>query len=280
MSGGSHVPAGGDRRDDASLDQSSEPASFYTGIVPLVYAALRSRDSDDVAACADFVARTGQPALELGCGDGYPLLELREGGLDVHGLDSSADMLARCRIAASARGIEVTLFHQAMETMTLPGTYRAIFLAGPTFNLLPDDATASRALARMRDHLAVDGAARIPLFVPEPVAPDHLGVPRTHTADDGTWMSVAAVAQDRDVATRTQRTRLRYEVHVPGSAPRILERDWLLHWYTPDGFAGLAEAAGLAVRSMTTPDGDTAGVGSQDYDAVLVHPSRHAVGTS
>lgn len=274
MSGGSHVSARGDRRDDASLDQSSEAASFYTGIVPLVYAALRSRDSDDVAACAGFVTRTGQPALELGCGDGDPLLDLRERGLDVHGLDSSADTLARCRAAASARGIEVTLFHQAMEKMTLPGTYPAIFLAGPTFNLLPDDATARSALARIRDHLAVDGAARIPLFVPEPVPPDHLGVARTHTGADGTWMSVAAVAQDGDVAMRTQRTRLRYEVIVPAIEPRILERDWLLHWYSPDGFAALAEGAGLPVRSMTTPDGGTAEVGSQDDDAVLVHASR------
>ncbi|WP_407061585.1 methyltransferase domain-containing protein [Actinomadura napierensis] len=33
--------------------------------------------------------------MELGCGDGDPLLELRRRGLDVDGVDSSADKLER-----------------------------------------------------------------------------------------------------------------------------------------------------------------------------------------
>ncbi|MFM7617915.1 MAG: SAM-dependent methyltransferase, partial [Actinomycetes bacterium] len=54
----------------------TEPADFYTGLVADLYAPLRSvvPDPDPYAR---FIARTGTPALELGCGDGDPLLDLR-----------------------------------------------------------------------------------------------------------------------------------------------------------------------------------------------------------
>src|SRR5688572_32785020 len=122
-----------------------EPASFYTGIVADLYAPLKSR-SQDPDPYARFIEASGQPALELGCGDGEPLLDLRRRDLDVDGVDSSADMLAICRRRAAADGLEVTVHHQAMESLDLPRRYRSIFLAGPTFNLLPDDETARAAL--------------------------------------------------------------------------------------------------------------------------------------
>jgi hypothetical protein len=52
-----------------------------------------------------------------------------------------------------------------MEDLGLPRRYRTIFLAGPTFNLLPDDETASAALRRIRAHLADGGVAVVPLFI-------------------------------------------------------------------------------------------------------------------
>ena len=83
----------------------TSPSQFYTGLVAELYARLRSADPD-VETCAQFVARYGTPALELGCGDGDPMLELRRRGLDVEGLDSSADMLDRCRERAAALNLD------------------------------------------------------------------------------------------------------------------------------------------------------------------------------
>ena len=70
--------------------------------------------------------------------------------------------------------------HAPIEEMDLGRTYRSIFLAGPTFNLIADDATAARALERIRVHLDPDGAALVPLFIPEPVPERHLGFVREH----------------------------------------------------------------------------------------------------
>jgi cyclopropane fatty-acyl-phospholipid synthase-like methyltransferase len=114
-----------------------EAAEFYTGIVVEAYAKLKSAQFDPQP-YADFVAETGQPALEIGCGDGEPLLSLHAGGLDVEGVDSSGDMRDGCRAKAEALGLEVTLHHQRLEDLALPRRYRvpAARPAVPGFYLL------------------------------------------------------------------------------------------------------------------------------------------------
>lgn len=107
--------------------------------------ARRAGLSNDYVGPGEDPVGSASPALELGCGDGDPLLDLRRRGLDVEGVDSSADMLQRCRRRARKQGVDVVVYHQRMEALDLPRRYRAIFLAGPTFNLLPDDSIALAA---------------------------------------------------------------------------------------------------------------------------------------
>ena len=176
------------------MTSAPEPSAFYTGLVARLYAPLRSADPDP-APYAALVRRCGGPALELGCGDGDPLLALRAEGLDVEGLDSSADMLDRCRARAEAAGLDVVLHHASMETMDLGRTYRAMYLAGATFNLLPDDDRAAAALLRIHAHLEPGATALVPLIVPGDDA--GLGV----TKVSGT-MRVTPIAAERDDEAR------------------------------------------------------------------------------
>ncbi len=224
----------------------SEPSQFYTGLVVQLYGPLRSAVPDPEP-YARFVSRHGEPALELGCGTGDPLLDLVARGLDVEGLDSSADMLEQCRVAAQERAIEVVLHHQRMEHMDLGRQYRSIYIAGPTFNLLPDDPTARRALQRIGAHLASGGHALIPLFVPEPAA--DLGEARVHVESDGTLLRFTALDEQRDEESRVQRTWTRYE-RVRGEETEVLEREWVVHWFSAGGFADLAAEAGLVARAI------------------------------
>lgn len=76
-----------------SQNAKTPAASFYTGLVPELYAPLKAVSLDSQR-YGDLIARHGEPALDLGCGDGDPLLDLRENGLDVDGLDSTPDMIA------------------------------------------------------------------------------------------------------------------------------------------------------------------------------------------
>lgn len=247
-----------------------DPADFYTGIVAELYGLLRSVTQDPEPYAA-FVEEAGTPALELGCGDGEPLLELRRRGLDVDGVDSSADMLDRLRRRATAEGLPVTLFHQRMEALDLPRRYAAVFLAGPTFNLLPDDATALAALRGIRAHLTPGGTALIPLHLPPPTAAAKVGRTRTATAPDGAELRVSIVSESRDEHTRTQTTLLRYERYHP-SGSSITERPRVLHWYTRDGFRTLAAVAGLDVAGVTDPGGRPAPP-SAEHVHVLLRPA-------
>ncbi|MFC8102232.1 class I SAM-dependent methyltransferase [Streptomyces sp. NPDC057363] len=242
-----------------------DPSDFYIGIVAELYGPLKSV-SQGPEPYATLIQQAGLPALELGCGDGEPLLELRQQGLDVDGVDSSADMLERLQRRADELGIRATVFHQRMEALNLPRRYRTIFLAGTTFTLLPDDATALSALRGIRAHLAEGGTALVPLFTPEPTPAEQIGRVRTAAAPDGAELRVSIVAEQRDETARTQTTHLRYERHH-GSDSTIEERPWILYWYPQDQFEKLATSAGLAVTAITDPEGKPAPAGATD----LVH---------
>jgi trans-aconitate methyltransferase len=248
-----------------------DPADFYTGIVVDVYGPLRGSVSDP-RTYARFISRWGEPALELGCGDGHPLLTLRAEGLDVHGLDSSADMLAKLRRTAAERSIDVTVHHSTIEQMDLGTTFRSIFLAGPTFNLIVDDPTAGAALARIRNHLDPAGAALIPLFIPDPVPERHLGHVREHVDDRGRALRVTATSSDRYEAGRLQTTVLRYEI-IDGDDHQVVERPWVLHWHTPAGFRELAAGAGLEVSAVFASDGSPAADDATEFAFVLRRPA-------
>ncbi|MEJ7648485.1 MAG: class I SAM-dependent methyltransferase [Nakamurella sp.] len=225
-------------------------ADFYTGIVAEVYDALRST-SFDAERYLDFVRRVGEPALELGCGDEGPFLELAARGVDVEGVDSSQDMLDRCAVHAAARGFTVTTHCQPMESLALQRRYLSIYLAGPTFNLVPDDDLAGRALERIAAHLEPGGEVLVPLWIPSPTPPEQIGQVRTATTAEGATAQYTVVSEAYDADTRTRRTSTRYTlVHDDERSTESL-RDWIIHWHTPDGFTALAEAAGLVVVEMS-----------------------------
>ncbi|MGO1972505.1 MAG: class I SAM-dependent methyltransferase [Propionibacteriaceae bacterium] len=244
-----------------------DAADFYTGLIADLYAPLKM-GSNDPGVYADLLAERGEPALELGCGDGDPMLELLRRGFDVTGVDSSPDMLERFRRAAEREGLAPRLHQQRMEDLDLPLRYRTIFLAGPTFILLPDDATALRALVAIRRHLTPDGTALVPLWVPPPAAPADLGSTKESVAEDGALLRCTTVSQERDEARRTQNTLLRYAWQGAGESAST-ERVWSLHWHTPDGFADLAERAGLRVESLLGPDGSPAGPKAEEFTVRL-----------
>jgi hypothetical protein len=253
-----------------------DPADFYTGIVVDVYGPLRG-SVPEPRTYARFISRWGEPALELGCGDGDPLLALRAEGLDVSGLDSSADMLAKLRRTAAERGIDVTVHHATIEEMDLGTTFRSIFLAGPTFNLIVDDLTASAALARIRDHLDPAGAALVPLFIPAPVPERDLGSTREQVDDRGRTLRVTATSSERDEERRLQTTVLRYEI-IDGDDHHVVERPWVLHWHTLPGFRELAADVGLEVAAVYASDGSPAADDATEFAVVLRRPREDSRG--
>ncbi|MEV8372346.1 class I SAM-dependent methyltransferase [Kribbella sp. NPDC056861] len=245
-----------------------EPADFYSGIVVDAYAKLKST-SFDAGPYLEFVRRHGEPGLEIGCGDGEPLLELCAAGLEVDGVDSSGDMVERCRENALRRGIGVRVFQQRMEELELERRYASVYFAGPTFNLLADDETALRALVAIREHLTADGSALIPLWVPDPTSADELGVARTTEDGPGVELRYTPLAESYDSGERTRVTTTRYE-RVTAEGVEVADREWVIHWHTPETFQRLCSEAGLQVtRIVDDETGETAGGWSTSFTATV-----------
>ena len=72
----------------------------------------------------------GQPALDVACGSGRLLVPWVASGLDVDGVDASADMIAACREAARSIGCKPNLFTQPTHMLELPRRYRTAVMCG------------------------------------------------------------------------------------------------------------------------------------------------------
>jgi SAM-dependent methyltransferase len=231
-----------------------EAADFYTGIVPEVYSALRTThfSSDRYLS---FVQMHGVPALELGCGDDGPFFELASAGIAVTGVDSSIDMVRRGRARLERDGISADIHHQRMEELHLDSTFASIYLAGPTFNLLPDDTTASHALHAIARHLRPDGAALVPLWTPPPTPPADMGIERVAARAAGQARYVV-VDETYDSAQRTRTTHVRYEL-ITEDESLTADREWVIHWFPDDVLRDMAATAGLRVTFTHLDDEQT-----------------------
>jgi SAM-dependent methyltransferase len=185
-----------------------------------------------------------------------PILDLVERGYEVEGLDASQDMLDRCRAAAQARGLQITLHRGEMQAFALPRRYRSIFLAGASFTLLTSDADAQRALSCIHDQLEAGGSALIPLEVPDvDLVRRMLGRVREVTNAAGERLRVSMIAFEELADGRTHSHRLRYERILPNGESELVERDWRKRWWSPAQFREMLEAAGFERVSMRTPGG-------------------------
>jgi SAM-dependent methyltransferase len=88
--------------------------------------------------------------LELACGTGNVLLELRERGYEVAGVDNSAEMLEEARRKA---GPEVDLHCQDMRFLSLGRSFDACVCLFDSLNYLLDEEQLREAFAGARRHL-------------------------------------------------------------------------------------------------------------------------------
>jgi ubiquinone/menaquinone biosynthesis C-methylase UbiE len=78
------------------------------------------------------LAGTTGRILEPACGTGRVLVPLLEAGLVVEGLDSSPEMMARCRRHCQEHGLDPVLREADMTAITAPDAYQAVIVpAGP-----------------------------------------------------------------------------------------------------------------------------------------------------
>ena len=196
----------------------------------------------------------GGTALELGCGTGRPMLRFLEAGLDVEGIDSSADMLTICRRHAAERGLDPVLHHGSMAPLALDRTYATIFCPAGSFSLLDDREVALAAVASWVEHLRPGGSLALTMSVPveDMDARFEWRVRRTGTrpGDGATFVVHEAVGCDREA--QIQVTYNRVEVwDAAGELTWSVLRLHHLRWWERAEFEEVLTALGLVdVQSL------------------------------
>ena len=145
-----------------SVEYAGERALLYDSVAPGV--------AGDVAFYVAEAVASGSPVLELGCGTGRILIPVAEAGVDIVGLDASADMLsiAREKLAASRPDVQrrAKLVQGDMRDFELAQSFALVTIPYRAFlhNLSAEDQL--RTLGRARQHLSGDGRLILNVFDP------------------------------------------------------------------------------------------------------------------
>jgi SAM-dependent methyltransferase len=110
--------------------------------------------------------QAGQPALDVACGTGRLLVPWVADGLDVDGVDASADMVAGCREAARRLGRSPILYVQPTHLLDLPRRYGAVVMCGG-FGLGATREQDREGLRRVFAHLRPGGVLALDYEVNE-----------------------------------------------------------------------------------------------------------------
>jgi SAM-dependent methyltransferase len=185
--------------------------------------------------------------LELGCGTGRPLLRWLADGMDIEGIDVSADMLAILRRHAAERGLEPTVHHGSIAPLAVDRTYGAIVCVVGTFTLIDDRDRAREALHSYWHHLDPGGLLAITLVVPTVNFDEELTwrMRRTGTnADGSTYLVHEAVRCDRDDQLQVTYNRME-TFDANGRMIGSELRRFHLRWWGKDEFGALLRAVGF-----------------------------------
>jgi SAM-dependent methyltransferase len=234
---------------DRFVDRLATDAS-YRGDAALAYDAFMppgTRFPDD-GAHRQVIRRCGGTALELGTGNGRFLIPAREDGLDVEGIDASADMLAVCRRHARERRLEVVLHEGDIAPLALDRQFHAIVCPAGSFTLITDVELAKDALRSYHDHLHPGGEVAITMFTPGPNDTTGFGWRLRRTGTDErsglTYVIDEAVGEER--APQTLLTYNRAETY--DDAGRLLHtemRKIRLRWWRSEELTEALVEAGF-----------------------------------
>ena len=147
------------------MSDSADSGTWHYGLVARWWAEFNEPTEPEVDYLRAAIEQHGQPALDLGCGNGRLLLPLLQAGLDVDGADISADMVDYAREAAVRAGFAPNLMAQPMHELDMPRRYRTIFSVG-AFALGGNRLNEREALRRAYRQLVPGGVLLINLELP------------------------------------------------------------------------------------------------------------------
>jgi len=108
----------------------ADSGTWHHGLIARWWAEFNEAEPDELAYFRNAIRRFGEPALDLGCGNGRILLPLLKDGVDIDGSDISADMIALAADEVKKAGLTSRLTVAPLHGIDLGRSYRTIFMCG------------------------------------------------------------------------------------------------------------------------------------------------------
>ena len=184
-------------------------STWHYGLVARWWAEF-NLDGPEIEYFKHVIERSGQPALDVGCGTGRILVPCIEAGMEVHGSDASEAMIRLCRARLSSRSLDADLTVASTHELDLyQRSYPTIISCG-VFGVGTTREEDLEGLRRIRKHLTPGGSLIFDVYLPgenskdwltwskghRPTLPSRWSKPDTRKASDGDEL----VLQTRTIA--------------------------------------------------------------------------------
>jgi len=241
----------------------------YRGSISEWYDRLLESETNDIEFYKRIAVETGGKVLELACGTGRLLVPIRQQGVDIEGLDISADMLDMCRQKLAAQKLTAPLYEQDMTSFDIGQRYQTIFISGGSFQLIEDLDEALATLKRICAHLHPGGRLVLDIFCPwDQIRRGQEGqwqIRRraTNTNQDELWCYECS---HFDLEEQMQRMRTKYELYKHNQLVHTSCGEMNLRWYGKHEFILMLEKAGFGkIRT------EAATIIERDGEALVYH---------
>jgi SAM-dependent methyltransferase len=227
----------------------------YTGLAAVAWQLFSGEEpGPDFDYFRRIIAQNPGPALDVGCGTGRLLLPFLSAGLDVDGVEPSADMLAICRRRVGERGLHPCLYSQTLQTLDLPRRYRTILVPCGTFQLVIAREEVWEALRCLHAHLEPGGTLVLTNYNTERLCETPLDEWRhraTATLPDGTSISKHGLVTAYNLMEQTMEGQVRYRRFRGDELIDEQICDAPERWYHKHELKLMLEKAGFDVRHVT-----------------------------
>lgn len=182
------------------------------------------------------------PIIEAMCGSGRLLIPLLKRGLVVDGVDSSSHMLKSCQKRCKEQGLPTNLYHQPLQSLSLPKKYDLIFIAIGSFQLIHDPIEALKILKNLASSLEPGGRLVLETFIPWNAIKDNIdGNILSDQSKEIITESTAHSPDGFEIVNQSKVTvhfkkqleisQTRYEKWAGGKLICTEEEEYIVRWY-------------------------------------------------
>lgn len=197
------------------------------------------------------------PILEAMCGSGRLLIPLLKRGIVLEGVDSSSHMLQSCQRRCTEQGLNVLLYNQPLQALSLPKKYGLIFIAIGSFQLIENYEEALQVLKQLEKSLLPGGQLVLEIYVPWDGIKDNIhGSTLSDQSPVINLERIVNISEDAKIINKSaivayfkeqvEKTQSRYEKWLDNQFSHAEEETYAVRWYHRFELKLLLEKAGFA----------------------------------